>query len=59
MGDPRSKELPFAKCEGQFIVIRDHIEANHFEGVSLPCDYCDKVFSTRAALKMHKSRNHK
>ena len=28
--------------EGHSINIRDHIEANHLEGVSLPCDLCEK-----------------
>ena len=30
--------------EGQIMTIRDHIEANHLEGVSLPCDHCGKLF---------------
>ena len=28
--------------EGQWVAIRDHIEANHLEGVSLPCNVCGK-----------------
>ena len=39
--------------------IRDHIEANHIEGISLPCNFCEKTFRSRAALRMHKSHNHK
>ena len=38
--------------------IRDHIEAKHLEGISLPCDHCDKTFSSRHSLRMHKSRFH-
>ena len=39
--------------------IRDHIEANHLEGISLPCDHCDKNFSSRNSLTMHNIRFHK
>ena len=27
--------------------MKDHIEANHLEGISLPCNYCDKIFRSR------------
>ena len=37
----------------------DHIEANHLEGISIPCDYCDKTFSARVNLRRHKSKIHK
>ena len=30
--------------EGQIVAIRDHIEANHLEEVSLPCNLCEKTF---------------
>ena len=39
--------------EGEGIAIRDHIEANHLEGVSLPCNVCGKVFRSRAMLRKH------
>ena len=39
--------------------IIDHIEANHLEGISIPCDYCDKTFSARTNLRIHKSKFHK
>ena len=45
--------------EGQGIVIRDHIEANHLEGISIPCIYCDKVFSSRNSVSDHKRKYHK
>ena len=38
--------------------IIDHIEANHLEGISIPCDYCDKAFSSRATLRQHRSKYH-
>ena len=45
--------------EGLAHHIRDHIEAHHLEGISLPCDHCDKNFSSRVSLRMHNSRFHK
>ena len=39
--------------EGAGIAIRDHIEANHLEGVSLPCNVCGKVFRSRSRLRKH------
>ena len=45
--------------EGHSTNIRHHIEANHLEGISIPCNFCDKDFGSRASLSMHKSRVHK
>ena len=41
--------------EGQIVAIRDHIEANHLEGVSLPCNLCEKTFRSRSRLRFHKN----
>ena len=40
--------------EGAGISIRDHIEANHLEGVSLPCNICGNLFRSRNQLRRHK-----
>ena len=40
--------------EDNAINIKNHIEANHLEGISLPCDHCDKAFSSRNAVRLHK-----
>ena len=45
--------------EGQWVAIRDHIEANHLEGVSLACNQCEKTFRSRVSLRMHRSIIHK
>ena len=45
--------------EGFWTNIKDHIEANHIEGVSHPCNSCDKTFRSRPSLRMHKSVIHK
>jgi len=39
--------------EGKGQNIKDHIEANHLEGVSIPCNFCEKTFRTRGALRKH------
>ena len=39
--------------EGQNSAIKEHIEANHLEGISISCNRCDKIHATRHALKQH------
>ena len=39
--------------------VKKHIEANHLEGVSIPCNLCEKIFRSRHSLAMHIRRNHK
>ena len=45
--------------EDKITNIIDHIEANHLEGISIPCDYCDKIFSARQNLRQHKAKYHR
>ena len=45
--------------EGAPTSIRDHIEANHLEGISLPCRFCGRKCTSRHALTMHMLRKHK
>ena len=42
--------------EGACNAIKDHIEANHLEGIILPCGFCDKTFRSRNALRVHKHK---
>ena len=44
--------------EGQATDIKRHIEASHLEGVSVPCNLCDKILRTREALRKHKKSDH-
>ena len=39
--------------EGKGNAIKDHIEANHIEGIVLPCNFCEKTFRSRNALRHH------
>ena len=45
--------------EGPATDIKRHIESNHLEGVSIPCNLCDKILRSRDALRTHIKRNHK
>ena len=61
-GTPKQEVSRICKVcgkEGLATWIRNHIEANHLEGVSIPCVFCDNTFASRNALSKHRSRNHK
>ena len=45
--------------EGGTTNIKNHIEANHITGISIPCDLCGKECKSRAAMAMHKSNYHR
>jgi len=45
--------------EGQIVAISDHIEANHLEGIILPCNFCEKTFRTRVNKRHHIAKNHR
>ena len=44
--------------EGVRSQIRDHIEINHLEGISIPCKLCEKTFRSRHRLRQHKYNAH-
>ena len=45
--------------EGMPTHTEEHIEANHVEGISIPCHFCGKTFSGRNSLRQHKAKFHK
>ena len=45
--------------EGHGSQIVKHIEANHLQGVVVPCKYCEKTFRSRNSLGHHRLRFHK
>ena len=44
--------------EGKANAIKDHIEANHLEGIVLPCNHCGITIRTRNGLRQHNAKNH-
>ena len=61
-GTPKEKTSRICKVcgkEGDFTLIKDHIEINHLEGIRIPCGLCEKTFSSRNTLSQHKRRSHK
>ena len=44
--------------EGKRNDIRRHIEANHLEGLSFPCNLCEKECRSRHAISRHKQKHH-
>ena len=52
-GASKAKICKVCGKEGAGIAIRDHIEAKHLEGVSLPCNICGKEFRSRQRLRQH------
>ena len=58
----KMKSLSFCKVcgkEAQHSAIRDHIEANHLEGISIPCNLCKKSLKSRKTLIKHNLIFHK
>ena len=43
--------------EGRGSAIKDHIEANHLEGIIIPCNLCDKTFRSRNGFRLHKRQH--
>jgi len=39
--------------------IKEHVEANHIEGLQLECPLCCKVFKSRASLRIHNLNVHR
>ena len=55
-----TRGMPIYVCndcgkEGKHSQVRDHIEANHLQGISVPCNYCEKMFRSRHSKAVHVS----
>ena len=44
--------------EGKGNAIKDHIEANHLQGIIIPCNLCNKTLRSRNGLRHHKRQYH-
>ena len=53
----RAKICKVCGKEGEPSAIRDHVETHHLDGVSLPCNSCDKTFRSRTAKRLHNCKN--
>ena len=53
----RAKICKVCGKEGLPITIRDHIEAHHLDGVSIPCNNCEKTFRLRTTKRLHNCKN--
>ena len=58
-----NRGLPFYVCHvcGKEAIHSDmkrQIEANHLEGISIPCNFCEKMFRTRNARRQHQTTDH-
>ena len=61
-GTPKRTTATICKVcgkEDKISNIRNHIEANHLEGISIPCNHCDKTFGSRSSLSTHKRKFHR
>ena len=61
--EQNGKQIPAYVCkvcgrEGRTTEIKNHIERNHLEGVSVPCTFCNKTFRSRNAMYQHKGNIH-
>ena len=52
-GKQRARTCKVCGKEGHGMNIRDHIEVYHLEGISLPCNICERTFRSRSSLRKH------
>ena len=57
-GQERAKICKICGREGLSNVIKEHIEVIHLDGVSIPCNLCDKILRTRRDLRRHRKSVH-
>ena len=57
-GKQRASVCQVCGKEGKTNLIKDHIEANHIDGIIIPCNLCEKTYRSRASLRNHKLHQH-
>ena len=58
-GKGKARECKVCEKEGSKTYIKNHIEANHISGISLPCGLCGKLLTLRNTMNNHKSNYHR
>ena len=58
VGKGRARICKVCGKEGEMISIMRHIEANHINGISIPCNICGKINKTRDVLRQHNRKYH-
>ena len=57
-GHQKAKLCKVCGKEGKGNAIKHHIEASHLEGISIPCNICNKTFRSRQTLREHQRKIH-
>ena len=57
-GHQKADKCKVCGKEGKANAIKDHIEANHLDGIVIPCNLCDKTFRSRNGFRQHKRQYH-
>ena len=39
--------------------IKEHVEANHIQGLQIQCPTCQRIFKSRASLRIHNLNVHR
>ena len=55
----RGRKCKMCGKEGSMSSIIYHVESKHMPGLAIPCDLCEKSFSSRTALHSHDIKAHK
>ena len=58
-GKSKSWKCKVCGKEGSNTNTKDHIEANHIDGINVPCEPCQNNFKSRHSLRSHQDRYHK
>ena len=56
--NPIYRCIPCGK-EAKSHIMKSHIEVNHLEGISIPCNFCEKTFRSRNTMEKHYRKYHK
>ena len=58
-GKSRAHTCKVCGKEGSGVNIKKHVESNHIQGLSIPCNLCEKVFRSRDMLRQHADCHHR